>query len=211
MKIWPGLVAGIVLILSGCADPDMADVPTEPAKKEVKIEVPDSHQRGAFLLPVHNGTIRVGDTESEVRLLQPTPSTEVTESSPIKGGNYRVIGWNAGQETFAAIMLENRLVLGLITIKKVNKELYAEHYQNFRGKYEDPGPPDNSEIVYHFWEKDGQRLMQVYSPDSKNDKTLTMAVGVTPVMDALGMSKVASQGDIKHAMEILGGNLSTIK
>jgi len=209
---WRSIIAlaPLCVVLNACSPNDMGEVANaaSPVTHDVHLDAPP--HRGTYELPVHHDSLRIGDTPKQITALQPKNATELLEQSPLTGERYKVIGWHADQETVAAIMLDDEMVLGLITIDKANQDLYNETYRSLKQAYGEAPVPSDPTISYRFWEtpteKPTERLMLVYTPTAKGSNSMTIAVGMPAAMDALGMSQQASMADIRHARALLGSS-----
>lgn len=196
----------------GCSRSEpVAQKPTiPPIRFGTKVEVPSSLAPTDLGLMGESGSLRVGDSLEEASRVFPSPQNAfgLKELPPGFGPTFKARGFETREEGLGLILVDDRVAVAIRREENVNGEKVEEVTKAFVRQF---GEPDESvtgaRIEYRFWNKEDQRLMLCSAPD-REDPThydMTMAVGVSNLMDALRMSYPMAREDRAMAERALPG------
>lgn len=195
-KFWrsASLIA-LGLTLLGCGNGEGAapfDMSAVPSTTRLEVMVPRGIDAGDLGLHRKDVTVRVGDMVDDVFRALPVPKDgfATREDAPIVGDGISSRGWESPEESFGVISKDGRVVLAVDTYEKIDEERYAELRELYLTRYAaEIGGQISSERVNYWFASDGkQRLMLCTVLDARERRSLTVAIGVPEVMDALFMS-----------------------
>lgn len=199
--------------LGGCGGPSAEDetssAPTVDiiSRPEVSLDPPSSVDPEGVRLLRAGKPIYLGDSEDKVFTTfgRPPRTTDFFEEPPITGEEYQARGWQGSGEGFGAIFLRDRLVLAQQTLEKVSEvtvlEIETEYDEAHRGLPMTLIPGKYGS--YRFWTKGDTRAMLVKSQGRRGQVSLTLVIGMVPIMDALRMSETAAREDLFAATRTL--------
>lgn len=195
-------------VLAGCgAGPSTIDVTTGPVKPTVRLARVSSVDDSGLFLPRGNSRVRFGDTEERVFnvFAKPTGATDFFEDPPVEGEDFSSHGWQGSQEGFAAILLGNRMVMGLYTMERASQDTIGDLVNNLTESFKPVEatfvPSGNG--TYWFWDQGRVRVMLCTFTDVKQKTSLALALGDADLMDATSMSPSAARQDLLEASQIL--------
>lgn len=190
---------------------NIPSVETSPAlggtRPEVVIEPFRSVETEAPYLIRQGKRLFVGELEDNVfsLFLKPASARDFFEEPPISGANYTARGWQTGVESFGAVFLGERMVLGQYTVDQASVETTQELitlYENALGSTSVQFVPGKYG-TYRFWQRGSVRLMLVTTQGVKGVRSVSVAVGHFRLMDGLRMDATSARLDLTEAARLI--------
>jgi hypothetical protein len=169
----------------------------EPAKGVIR--APDfSIESKLALLNGTSGSVKIGTDAKEALTIfaKPPSSWNTHDLPPSISGPYEAAGWQTKGEGFGMILNKGRVAAALYQLESASDERCLEFVEQHRRSFGDPPKTFQSEHVrYWFW-LDGEGkspsdevvLMICSTEVLPGQWSLTEAVGLHPIMEALGMT-----------------------
>lgn len=119
-------------------------------------------------------------------------------------GELNVDGWEAPSDAFGLIVKDGQVVLALRTWDNVDPTRWDEMLQAYDSMPADRVVDVDTEPVrYRFLESGQERLMLVRAPDSRGRLSISIALGLAPLMNALRMDRDHAAKDAATAVVAL--------
>lgn len=201
-----------LLVLAGCSKtpaPVAKNTPP-PIRFAGKVAVPNS-LAPTDLGILNDGTLlRVGDSLEDANRAFPAPQDifGLKELPPGFGSGFRARGFETPREGLGLILVDNRVAVAMRRLEDVSVDAAKEAVRRYVAEFGDATESvSGARIEYRFWTKEDQRLMVCTAPDRKETSRfdVTVAVGVSTLMDALRMSHASAREDRAIAERALPG------
>lgn len=201
---WSSTVALAGLMLSGCAAPEKITLeghPLEPAL-ELRVEMPEDPVGTRFGLAQYGQLLKVGDPlERGFEVFERPPrATSFSDMPEPFAPPFQAEGWETSGSGFGMIGLQGRVAAAMVTYERTDPSRLERTLDDYRDLF---GPETLTKETamgsYRFWEEGDQRLAIVGSQDSQGRQSVTVALGLIPVMDHLRLSPEAAQEDMAEA------------
>lgn len=198
----------ISAVLVGCGTgPGSIDVSATPTKPTVKVSRIGGIDESGLFLPRGESRVRFGETEERVFSVfaKPSGAVDFFEEPPVEGDEYSSHGWQSGQEGFAAIMVGNRMALGLHTLERAGRETVSDSISSLSADFKPTEPTfvPSGNGTYWFWDKGRVRVMLCTFTDLKGKTSMATAIGDADLMDAMSMNPASARQDLLEASNIL--------
>ncbi len=201
----------LALLLGGCSGEDASITGVlGPAPKVADIGEPRFDARTPLAVVAENGQLRLGGSRLEAIKAFPKPdlANQVSDLPALLRGQsgYSAESWTYGNSGFGTIMYGDRVALATRVTEKMTEDQFRTLVDDTRRANGNERTPaiGGRFARYYFWQSDDQRLMicGFRAPDSS--WTSTVALGESPLMDALGMSEERANVDKDSADAALG-------
>jgi hypothetical protein len=207
-----GLGACFLLFAAGCSKQATPVVKNSPAPIRFagKVEVPDSLAPTDLGILNDGNLLRVGDSLEDANRVFPAPQDifGLKELPPGFGSGFRARGYETPREGLGLILVDNRVAVAMRRIEDVSADTAKDAVRRYVAEFGEPSESvSGARIEYRFWSKEDQRLMVCTAPDRKEPSRydVTVAVGVSTLMDALRMSYASAREDRAIAEKALPG------
>jgi hypothetical protein len=199
------LFAPALALVAGCGgSPKAASLPKPVNEGELPAELALTPTRFALVQPA--GKLRVGDTADVAQFLFPAPpKADPVETLPFHmGDNYSAMGWEKGDDGFAAVLHRDKVALALKTSMVRSEQEVAAVVQ---AAEQEAGEAPIRAILYNharfwFWRQGVQRQMVSATRIGPDRYKIAVAIGHVAVMDRLGMEEGQAQKDAQEADRI---------
>ena len=148
------------------------------------------------------GQLHVGDTwDTAIELFHPPKgSFDFSDLPPrFQTPPYKVKGWDARREGFGVILYQGLIAAAMHQLPKSDldqlNEIVSEHRRGLSPLV--PKHVEGRRAQYWIWSADTQRLV-IVGLQAQNSVKITVALGDTVVMDALGLSENDAVRDAKR-------------
>lgn len=201
---------GLLLALGGC-EPEKLEITGNGAQEPLTsadVRVTESSLGASLQLRREDSAVRIGMTpEAAVSgaFGRPGRSTRIEELPPGFDESFAVSGWESGRRTFAAVAKEGQVVLALDQTDRATDREVSDAFRTYETAYGEPmAEVVTDHVRYAFWQNGSVRLM-VVSYAGNGESSVTVALGLTPAMDRLGMNYESAQRDAEAAESRRGG------
>jgi len=188
--------------LSGCASDDGNASAAEPTNVVQPIAAgdPSFASSNPLSLVNQNEKLRLGSNRLDILKVFPKPDSATLASNlpaALRGApGYSSEAWQLGTDGFGWVMFRDQIVLGQQIFERRTEEAFSQILDSVRkANGQETATVAGQNARYYFWESENQRLMVCgfRSPDSSWN--VVAVLGAIKVMDALGMSQAAANGD----------------
>lgn len=202
----------LLLVIAGCSK-QPAPVATKtppPIRFAGKVDVPNSLAPTDLGILNDGAPVRVGDSLEDANRAFPAPQDifGLKELPPGFGSGFRARGFETPRDGLGLILVDNRVAVAMRRIEDVSADAAKEAVRRYVAEFGDASESvSGARIEYRFWSKEDQRLMVCTAPDRKEPSRfdVTVAVGVSTLMDALRMSHASAREDRAIAEKALPG------
>lgn len=201
-----------LLVAAGCSKPPapVAKTTPPPIRFAGKVPVPNSLAPTDLGILNDGNLLRVGDSLEDANRAFPAPQDifGLKELPPGFGTGFRARGYETPREGLGLILVDNRVAVALRRVEDISADAANESLRRYVEEFGDASETvKGARIEYRFWSKEDQRLMVCLAPDRKEPTRfdVTVAVGVSTLMDALRMSYASAREDRAIAEKALPG------
>lgn len=198
------LLALAGLLLSGCAAPEKITLEGEPAEPlpELRVVMPEDRWATRLGLAEGGSLLKVGDEMDrgfEVFEKPPRATTFSDMPEPFTPP-FQADGWETSGAGFGMIGYRGQVAAAMLTYDRTDPSRLDRILEDYRGLF----GPEQSVVEsvtgsYRFWQEQDQRLAIVGYRDSRGRLTVTVALGLVPVMDRLRLSPEIARQDLDAA------------
>jgi hypothetical protein len=215
-------------MLIGCGEsapappetPAIVTPAAEPAKQTLR--APDfTIESRLSLLNGTSGGVKIGTDAKEALTVfgKPPSSWNTHDLPPSISGAFEAAGWQTKDEGFGMILNKGRLAAALYQLEKTTEERYREILDQNRRSFGEPSKFSEGKFVsYWFWQDaDGkspsdQVLLMISATQVLPGKwSITEALGLQPVMNALGMTPEQAPATQRLAEKLFAEQRKKIK
>lgn len=207
------LVAGVVALggLGGC-DVSGFKVEGEEGRRTVSasdLEVSAIDMASRLSLVGGGASVRLGQKDDSAlvgEFQKPERAVNLTELPPGFGDGFQALGWETAERTVSLVSKDGAVVLALDTRGGLDSDRAERIVGDYIRAHGEPTSRVSSESAdYWFWQDLGVRLMVCRYRCRQSGETVTAAVGLTVLMDALRMDEASAQRDSVAADALLKG------
>lgn len=192
------------VMVSGCSPELISTKPTDGADvlNASDARITDRDQTSRLDMRINGGAVRVGqlaETVFEDGYRRPPKSTLLTELPPGFDAGFTSQGWETPKRHFSVVIADERVVLALDhwdDIETSDAQIALEQTITLNGKPD--GEVGKGTVRYYFWNDGNVRLMVVVDQGEKPTK-LTMAIGLSKLLDSLRMDPASAVIDTEKA------------
>lgn len=209
------LAIGIAVVASGCATPPpIEDSPAEVSRPST-ISIDDREFEAPNIAALWNGRdgwLEVGNTRDHAEaLFKPDGAKMISELPPtLQPAQFKAWGWENKKTgvSFGSVydVARKRVVLALLT--QSGKELAEVQalVTQYKNKFLNPAISIDSDprVQFYFWSPtEGSRAMICSVTNKTGGYTVTAAVGLTPLMDAIDATPEKAGDFVRRGIEAL--------
>ncbi len=198
------LPAAVLLLgLGGCAPEGKANGEAAAVAVE-KVPIPVFEGlpavREALKLVNEDREAHVGQDLADAELLVPRPkrAAEFRDLPPGFGAGFRSRGWEAEGEAYGIISYGGKVVSAVHSVSGVDEDRLSAILRRYRTASTMEPDVQGKSARYWFTTEDGVTLM-VCAVADKEGLYVTEALGFTKAMEALRMSKLQAENDVRKA------------
>lgn len=191
-QIFGGIALVIAISLAGCRTGETApsDSPEGELSSSSTVAEPSPIQDSGLHLLHHGDSIRLGVSyEDALKVFEPPKNAfDFAELPPNFRPPYRARGWETAKEGFGTITYNTRVVLAIWQTDDGDLRTYEKLVSMYGLEFPTLTAQEvtNGTIRYKFYETNGQRLMILAVPDAGTNVHITVALGLSETMSAIG-------------------------
>lgn len=206
MSRWLLAVVAASILIVGCGDERPVRVVEPQATPTVELPKPTFDERTDLALLHNSKRLRVGDTSMAALALYPMEEGATRIRSLPQGfpSEYTVRGWSIPQEFegFGVILYQDRVVSAMEQLDNVDEQALTDTIEQYERALGSAEPIVGSGVRYWFWEDGPQTLMISTFETEPGRSRMTVAVGLTQVMNRLGISREKARLDKDAVLQI---------
>ena len=191
-RIFTALSLGLVMVLAGCRAGEAApsDSPDGEVAATSTVAEPLPIQDSVLHLLHHGDSLRLGvNYEEALKVYEPPKNAfDFAELPPNFRPPYRARGWETAKEGFGTITYNTRVVLAIWQTDGGDLRTYEKLVAAYATEFPALTAQEitNGTVRYKFYEANGQRLMILAVPDAGSTVHITVALGLSETMSAIG-------------------------
>jgi hypothetical protein len=197
----------LVWVAVGCGVDVKPDVQAMDLTPKIEFKEPPEYAPATRFGLIRNGAkLQVGDNSEKGLTIfeRPEKSSAISDLPEGWPKDYRSRGWQSEKESFGMILRRNEVVGALITQEDVTERRVLEVFEDYRRFLGEPDQqPQTQNVRFWLWETAPYRCVICATKNAKAQLVVTVGVGYTEVMDALGMNQAGALADSQKAEKTL--------
>lgn len=178
---------------------------------ELKLDLPADAAPSDLVMVGDDGELlQVGDSTGKAYRAFPKPPKAFTAVrlpdvlARIQDPVLSAEGWSTAEESFGLVLIQERVILATHTLDGVDERQWSQILDRYdRFPFLEAITVGSGKVQYRFYQQEGQRLMLAFATDYRGRRSITVALGLSDLMDTLRMSPSKAEEDFAKATEAL--------
>jgi hypothetical protein len=207
-QIFGGIALGVAVLMTGCraGEPTPSDNPDGELASSSTVAEPSPIRDSGLHLLHHGDSIRLGvNYEEALKVFEPPKNAfDFAELPPNFRPPYRARGWETAKEGFGTITYNTRVVLAIWQTDEGDLRTYEKLVSAYATEFPTVTAQEvtNGTIRYKFYESNGQRLMILAVPDAGATVHITVALGLSETMSAIGADPAQASQVVSKKLDV---------